>query len=82
MFQKSFCVRYGYLNLDFQVLRVAECHQKNNVLAELLKTKMRASTKGRRLLRRGPGSCEQGWRPEAGVQHEQAVSLRAPQHTE
>lgn len=51
MFQKYFCVRYGYLNLDFQVLRVTECHKKNNVLAELLKTKMRASTKGRRLLR-------------------------------
>lgn len=81
MFQKYFCVRYGYLNLDFQVLRVTECHKKNNVLAELLKTKMRASTKeGRRLLRsKRPGPCEQGWRSEAGVQHEQAVSLRAPQ---
>lgn len=41
----------GYRNLDFQVLRVTECHQKNNVLAEPLKTKMRARTKGRRLLR-------------------------------
>lgn len=41
----------GYRNLDFQVLRVTERHQENNALAELLKTKMRARTKGRRLLR-------------------------------
>lgn len=39
----------------FKVILVAACYQKDSMLAKFMKTKMRASTKEKRQLRREPG---------------------------